>query len=193
MLSGENMDNFTALYLSYVHYALLFFWYLLLVFFPAFFYKFKLFDFGIKDCNYGSCAEHRGHRDRLTRLHPRVNQSPTVLSLCVGPTSRNSAQYSFNVCLLLVKLTETNTINWLFFLTSRKHTECDLMAITSTVDLTELAFLAHTDSSVSVVLWYWVGSAEPKIYPCLHTVGEISLDPPQKWQVWLSKYCAESH
>ncbi len=56
MSNSENMDNFTALYTSYLHFtvptdsvhasprA-----YGILVFFPAFLYKFMLFEFWVKD------------------------------------------------------------------------------------------------------------------------------------------------
>ncbi len=54
---------------------------------PMYFIKFMLFESWFKDI--AGTTDHV-HRDRLTRRHAEVNQSPTALSRCVSLASRKS-------------------------------------------------------------------------------------------------------
>ncbi len=116
MSNSDNMNNLTVLNIPYVLYALLFL-YLVLVFFPAFFNKFMLFVFRVKD--------HHGNVDHV-QTAIRVNGSIFALSWCVSATSRNSTQFGFSqtnmfICILKVQFRQTDTINRLFL------TSCNIL------------------------------------------------------------------
>ncbi len=93
MSNSKNTDNVTALYTSYLLFT--FGTNLMhaspracgiLVFFPAYFYKFMLFKLWFKDCT--GTIDHV--RVRLRRTHAGVIRLPVALSGCVSPTLRKS-------------------------------------------------------------------------------------------------------
>ncbi len=98
MLNGENMENITALYGSYLHFTfgtnLVHTFpraYGILVVLPAFLYKF-MFEFWVKDA--AGTIDHvqivSASPGRLSRIHAGVTRLLVTLSGCVSSTFRFS-------------------------------------------------------------------------------------------------------
>ncbi len=105
MSNGENIDNLTALYASYLHFICgtnlmhaspRAYW--ILVSLLAFFYKFMLFEFQSKMLQGLSIMRRflRPVRVQLRCIHAGIIQLPIALSGCVSSTLRNSIQYHFS-------------------------------------------------------------------------------------------------
>ncbi len=99
MSNSENMDNFTALYTLYLHFT---FGtnsmhastgaFGILIFLLAFFYKFMLLEFQVKDAA-GTIDHVQIASVRLSHKHAGVVQLPIASSGCVSWTLRNLVQH----------------------------------------------------------------------------------------------------